>query len=139
MSTENKDELEQQDKTIRKSLAMVFIPIFLILILLSIFQNNSKSYLEKQYKKIRNNAYAGTVTNLLPDNNNGRTRAILIDDKFEKKIPFSLYKKLTIGDSLYKEMDSDFEYYILKAKGDTIKRDVNDFYRKKYFDQLNEK
>ncbi len=92
MSTENKDELEQQDKTIRKSLAMVFIPIFLILILLSIFQNNSKIYLEKQYKKIRNNTYAGTVTNLLPDNNNGRKRAILIDDKLEKNTCFLIQK-----------------------------------------------
>lgn len=139
MISENKNELEKQEKTIRKSLALVFIPIFIVIISVSLIQNNSKSYLEKEYNKIRNKSYSGKITNLLSEKDNGRTRSILINNNWEKEIPFFIYEKLNIGDSLYKQTDSDFEYYVRKSKKDTIKRDVNEFYRKKYFDKLNEK
>lgn len=139
MISENKNELEKQEKTIRKSLALVFIPIFIVIISVSLIQNNSKSYLEKEYNKIRNKSYSGKITNLLSEKDNGRTRSILINNNWEKETPFFIYEKLNIGDSLYKQTDSDFEYYVRKSKKDTIKRDVNEFYRKKYFDKLNEK
>ncbi|EDM43360.1 hypothetical protein SCB49_01357 [unidentified eubacterium SCB49] len=135
---ENKEELVTQEKTIRKSLALVFIPIFIGVILISILQGNSESYLEKKYMKIRKDSYSGKITSLLNDTQ-GRTRPILIGNKWRKKVPFFIYKKLTLGDSIYKKTDSDFEYYILKSANDTIKRDINSFYRKKYFDKLNEK
>lgn len=136
---ENENELKKQERTIRKSLALVFIPIFIVIISISLIQNNSESYLEKKYKEIRNNSYSGKITSLLLDKDNGRTRPILIDNKWEKEIPFFIHEKLNIGDSLYKITDSDFEYYVRKLKKDTIKRDVNKFYREKYFDKLNEK
>jgi hypothetical protein len=139
MSTENKTELKKQEKTIRKSLALVFIPIFIVIISISLIQNNSQNYLKKEYEKIRNNSYSGKITSLLLDKDNGRTRPILIDNKWEKEIPFFIHEKINIGDSLYKKIDSDFEYYVRNSKTDTIKRDVNEFYRKKYFDKLNEK
>ena len=139
MSTENKNELKKQEKTIRKSLALVFIPIFIVIISVSLIQNNSQNYLKKEYEKIRNNSYSGKITSLLLDKDNGRTRPILIDNKWEKEIPFFIHEKINIGDSLYKKIDSDFEYYVRNSKTDTIKRDVNEFYRKKYFDKLNEK
>ncbi len=139
MSTENKNELKKQEKTIRKSLALVFIPIFIVIISISLIQNNSQNYLKKEYEKIRNNSYSGKITSLLLVKDNGRTRPILIDNKWEKEIPFFIHEKINIGDSLYKKIDSDFEYYVRNSKTDTIKRDVNEFYRKKYFDKLNEK
>lgn len=138
MNKENKNELEKQEKTIRKSIALVFIPIFIVIISISIIQNDSESYLEKNYKKIRNNSYSGKITSLL-NKTQGRTRPILIDNKWEKEIPFFIHKKLKVGDSLFKKVNSDFEYYITNSKADTIKRDVNTFYRKKYFDKLNKK
>jgi len=136
---ENKNELKKQERTIRKSLALVFISIFIVIISISLIQNNSESFLEKEYKNIRNDSYSGKITNLLSDKDNGRTRPILIDNKWEKEIPSFIHEKLNIGDSLFKKTDSDFEYYVRKSKTDTIKRDVNKFYRKKYFDKLNEK
>ena len=139
MSTENKKELKKQEKTIRKSLAYVFIPILIVIISISLIQNNSESFLEKEFKNIRNNSYSGKITSLLSEKDNGRTRPILIENKWEKQIPFFIHKKLNVGDSLFKKADSDFEYYIRKLNKDTIKRDVNKFYRKKYFDKLNEK
>ena len=139
MSTENKKELKKQEKTIQKSLAYVFIPILIVIISISLIQNNSVSFLEKEYKNIRNNSYSGKITSLLSEKDNGRTRPILIENKWEKQIPFLIHKKLNVGDSLFKKADSDFEYYIRKLNKDTIKRDVNKFYRKKYFDKLNEK
>jgi hypothetical protein len=135
----NTKELNKQEKTIRKSLAIVFIPIFIIIISISLIQNNSQNYLKKEYEKIRNNSYSGKITSLLLDNDNGRTRTILIDNKWEKEIPFFIHEKLNIGDSLYKKTDSDFEYYVGNSKADTLKRDVNKFYRKKYFDKLKQK
>ncbi|MGY8939660.1 MAG: hypothetical protein ACKVK4_06725 [Flavobacteriales bacterium] len=137
MKTENNIELKKQDRTIRKSLAFVFIPIFIVIISISLVQNNSKSYLEEEYKKIQNNSYSGKVTSLL-NKIQGRTRPILIDNKWEKEIPFFIYEKLNVGDSLYKKTNSDFEFYIRKSKTDTIKRDVNKFYRTKYYKKLNE-
>jgi len=139
MSTENKKELKKQEKTIRKSLAYVFIPILIVIISMSLIQNKSESFLEKEFKNIRNNSYSGKITSLLSEKDNGRTRPILIENKWEKQIPFFIHKKLNVGDSLFKKADSDFEYYIRKLNKDTIKRDVNKFYRKKYFDKLNEK
>jgi hypothetical protein len=136
---ENKAELEKQEKTIVKNLAFVFIPIFIVIISVSMIQNNSKDYLEREYKKIRNNSYSGKITSLLLEKNNGRTRTILIDNKWEKEIPFFIHEKLNVGDSLFKKTDSDFEYYIRNSKTDTIKKDVNKFYRKKYFEKLNDK
>ncbi len=139
MNKKNKNELEQQEKTIRKSLALVFIPIFIVLISISLIQNDSEIYLEKKYKNIQNTSYSGKITSLLPEKGNGRGRSILIDNKWEKRIPFFIHEKLNVGDSLFKKAGSDFEYYILKLKIDTIKVDLNKFYREKYFDKINGK
>ena len=139
MNTENKNELEKQDKTIRKSLAIVFIPILIFLITVILIQNNSENYLENKYKRIRNNSYSGKITSLLLNRMKGRVRPILINNKFEKEIPYFIHEKLNVGDSLFKKRESDFEYYILNSKADTIKRDVNKFHREKYFEKLNEK
>ena len=139
MNKKNKNELEQQEKTIRKSLALVFIPIFIVLISISLIQNDSEIYLEKKYKNIQNTSYSGKITSLLPEKGNGRGRSILIDNKWEKRIPFFIQEKLKVGDSLFKKAGSDFEYYILKLKIDTIKVDLNKFYKEKYFDKINGK
>ena len=82
MNKKNKNELEQQEKTIRKSLALVFIPIFIVLISISLIQNDSEIYLEKKYKNIQNTSYSGKITSLLPEKGNGRDRSILIDNKW---------------------------------------------------------
>lgn len=139
MKTENKNEDEIQERTIRKSLALVFIPIFVLIISISLIRDNSLGYLEKEYNKIRQESYSGKITSLLLDKGNGRSRPIVIDNKWTKEIPFFIHEKLNVGDSLYKKSDSDFEYYILNPKTDTIKRDVNKFLRKKYFNKLNKK
>lgn len=139
MNLENKNELKKQERTIRKSLAFVFIPILIFLIIVIVIQNNSESYLEKEYLKIRNESYSGKVTNLLLNRMKGRMRPILIDNKFEKEVPYFIHEKLNIGDSLFKKSESDFEYYILNSKTDTIERDLNKFRREKYFDKLNVK
>ena len=139
MNIENKNELKKQDRAIRKSLALVFIPILIFLIIVIVIQNNSESYLEKEYKKIRNESYSGKVTNLLLNRMKGRMRPILINNKFEKEIPYFIHEKLNVGDSLFKKSESDFEYYILNSKADTIERDLNKFHREKYFEKLNEK
>ncbi|TLF46400.1 hypothetical protein [Maribacter aurantiacus] len=132
-------ELEKQERTIRKSLAIVFIPIFLMIISIALIQQNSLSYLEKEYYKCHNDSYSGNITSLLLERTKGRTRPILIDNKWEKEVPFFIHEKLTVGDSLFKEPESDFDYFVLISKTDTIKRDLNKLLRKKYFEKLNKK
>ena len=139
MKTENKEDLIDPEKTIRKSLAVVLIPIFIILIIVLSIRNNSLSYLEKEYKAVRNSSYSGKITDLLLNEDNGANRPILIDNKWKKEIPYYIHQKLTVGDSLYKKAKSDFEYYVRPSKTDVIKRDVNKFYREKYFTKVNEK
>jgi len=139
MDTEDKNQLKKQDKTIRKSLAIVFIPILIFIIAIITIQNNSENYLEKQYNRIRDESYSGKITSLLLNRMKGRMRPILISNKLEKKVPYFIYEKLNVGDSLFKKNESDFEYYILYSKGDTIERDLNKFYREKYLNKLKEK
>ena len=97
------------------------------------------SFLENKYKSIHNSYYSGKITNLFLNTNNGRTRTILIDNKWNKEIPFFIHEQLKVGDSLYKITESDFEYYMINSNRDTIKRDVNKFYRTKYFNKLKER
>ena len=87
MNIENKNELKKQDMKIRKSLAIVSIPILIFLIVVITIQNNSESYLEKEYNRIRNESYSGKITSLLLNRMKGRMRPILINNKSEKEIP----------------------------------------------------
>ena len=138
MKTENNIELKKQDKTIRKSLAFVSIPILIILIIIISIQNNSSGFLEKEYLKIYESSYSGIITNMFKERNEGRTRPILLNNKLEKVIPFYIYDKLEVGDSIVKKPKSDIEFYI-KKNGEIFERDINRFYRKKYFDKMNKK
>jgi hypothetical protein len=65
-------------------------------------------------------------------------RPILLNNKLEKYIPFYIYEKLEVGDSIVKKRNSDIEWYI-KKNGEIIQRDMNRFYREKHFEKLNKK
>ena len=66
------------------------------------------------------------------------SRPILLNNKLEKVIPFYIYDKLQVEDSIVKKPKSDIEFYI-KKNGEIFERDINRFYRKKYFDKMNKK
>jgi ABC-type lipoprotein release transport system permease subunit len=138
MKTEDNIELKKQDRTIRKSLAFVFVPILIILIIVISIQNNSSGFLEKEYLKVNESSYSGIITNMFKERSEGRTRPILMNNKLEKYIPFYIFEKLEVGDSIVKKQHSDIELYI-KKNGEIIERDINSFYRKKHFEKLNEK
>ena len=69
METKNNIELKKKDRTIRKSLAFVFIPILIILIIIISIQNNSSGFLEKEYLKINESSYSGIITNMFKERN----------------------------------------------------------------------
>ena len=48
------------------------------------------------------------------------SRPILLNNKLEKVIPFYIYDKLEVGDSIVKKPKSDIEFYI-KKNGEIIK------------------
>ncbi|WP_298419454.1 hypothetical protein [uncultured Kordia sp.] len=129
------EELVTQDQTIRKTLAMVFIPMFLILAVMIYFRNNSTDYIEDEYLKIHNASYSGVITNMYEEQTGRGIRIVLMNDKTQKKIHQSIYYQLSIGDSIIKRPQSDIVYYI-KKDGDTIEEDINSFYRDKYFEKL---
>ncbi|REG86055.1 hypothetical protein [Winogradskyella sediminis] len=139
MNPDDNAELIIQQKSISKALALIFIPIFLIIVGLTLIRNNSLSFLEKKYRSIHNSYYSGKITNLFLETNSGAQRTIRIDNTWNKEIPFFIYNELNIGDSLFKIAESDFEYYIKTANNDTIIWDVNKFYRTKYLNKLNKK
>jgi len=128
-------ELEKQDRTIRRTLASVFVPIFLILFIIIYFRNNSVDFIEKEYLKIHNSSYSGVITNLYEEKNSGPVRKILINDKIELSVPFYIHEKLNLGDSIVKKKESDIQLYI-KKNGIIIKDDINTHYRKKYYEKL---
>jgi hypothetical protein len=138
MYTENRKELIKQDKTIKKNLAYIFIPILIVLVTIILIQNNSTTFLEREYLQINESSYSGIITNMFEERNEGRTRSILLNNKLEKSIPFYIYKKLEVGDSIVKKSKSDIEFYI-KKNGVIIERDINSFYREKYLKKMKEK
>lgn len=139
MRTEHNKGVVNQTLTLKKALAFVLIPTLILSIIILKFQTNSHSYLKKEYDKIHNSSYSGRITNMLPNEGDERIRLILINNNQKREVPFYIYNKLNVGDSLYKKRESDYEYYIKKTTSDTIKRDVNTFYRLKYFKKLNQR
>ncbi len=138
MKFQKNKEIKKRKNTIAKSIAYVIIPIFILTISISLIQNNSSDYLKEEYFKIHNSSYSGKITSLLENEDNGRTRSIMISNNWKKEIPFFIHDKLSKGDSLFKNSGSDSEYYILKSSNDTIQRDINKFYRNKYYKKLDE-
>ncbi|RMB56629.1 hypothetical protein EAX61_13570 [Dokdonia sinensis] len=123
-------DLEKQDRTIRRVLAQVLIPIFILIIALGYLRDNYFRDTENEYLKIRNKEYRSIIRSLGNANQQGPTRIIFINNYAQYEIPFYIYEELSVGDSIIKNRGSNFELYI-KSNGDTISRDLNSFLRSK--------
>ena len=139
MDTENKEELKKQESDINKSLFIVFIPIAIMLFIISSYQSNSLDYNKERYLKSRNKEFDGIVIKKRQEGDYVRAeRFILLNNYHEERIKNRTYNKIEIGDSVYKKSGSDSVYFCLK-NGEILVEDYNEFLRKKYFKILNEK
>jgi hypothetical protein len=61
MSKENKDEIEKQDSEIRKKLLLVFVPIVIMILIITNYQSNSLDYNKEKYFDSRNTKFNAIV------------------------------------------------------------------------------
>lgn len=119
-----------------KLLLFAFIPVIVIPAIVVSLQHKSVSFLEKEYFEIHTLSYSGIITKKLEEKSTGRTGYIVLNTEwFERKVPFYIYREIEEGDSLVKLPYCDSEWYI-KQNGEKIERDLNSFFREKYFSKL---
>ena len=116
----------------------VQIKVFLILgicillvIIITKFQSNSFDYNKSEYDAIREKKYSGKIVNLFEERNQGkRFKEVKLENGTTKEIPFFIYDKLQVGDSIIKNKNSDSVLYLRKNKI-IVSEDINQFYREK--------
>lgn len=130
-------ELYKQESEIRKKLFLVFIPIAIILIIITSYQSNSLNYNKEKYEKSRNLEFNGKVIKKKEEGNYSRAKRYVILDDYHKEIVSNhIYGKISIGDSVFKKAGNDSIHFILN-NGEIIIEDYNKFLRDNYFDLLN--
>ncbi len=132
-------ELEKQEKNIKKSLLKVFLPIIAIIIPILYFQENDLDRVRQEYEKIRNEEYQGLVLKKKEAGDYPRAeRYILLKDYRKIHISKDLFDIITAEDSVSKIEDCDSIYCYLK-NGEIAIEDINEFRRDKYFNLLDKK
>jgi hypothetical protein len=139
MSKENKDEIEKQDSEIRKKLLVVFVPIVILIFIITNYQSNSLDYNKEKYFDSRNTKFNAIVIKKRQEGNYTRAgRFVILDNYREERVENNTYYNIEIGDSVYKKSGSDSIYFHLK-NGKIIIEDCNKYLRKNYYELLNEK
>lgn len=128
----------EQYKRITLPILVVLASCILLAIFIAKIQNNSESFLYENYTKIRSLHYSGVISDKLTKENGGRIREVQLNNNSIHEIPFYIYEKLAIGDSIIKLKQSDSVIYITK-RGEKIYEDINEFYRNKYLEKINRK
>jgi hypothetical protein len=125
-------ELEKRESEIRKSLAYIFIPIAIILVIIFVYQNNSLDYKREKYLESKKKEFNGTITDKKEDGDYTRApRFMILNDYNQVQIPNEIYYQINVGDSVYKEKGKDSAYYYLK-NGKVLIEDCNEYIREDY-------
>lgn len=124
-----KNNLDFSEVQIRV-LLILGICILLVLIITKI-QSNSLKYNKIEYDAIRAKNYSGKIVNLFKERNEGkRFKQVKLENGIIKEIPFFIFDKLQVGDSIVKNKNSDSVLYLRKNKI-IISEDINQFNREK--------
>lgn len=126
-----KDTNEIQSNEIRLKVLLVLGLCIGFAILVTYLQENSKSYIKRSYFEIKNKNYSGVVSDLFKDNNKDKIKKVRLNDNSIQKVPFYIYDKLNLGDSIIKKQGSDSVIYI-KQSGERLYEDLNTLMRDKY-------
>ena len=103
----------------------------LLVIIITKFQSNSFDYNKSEYDAIREKKYSGKIVNLFEERNQGkRFKEVKLENGKTKEIPFFIYDKLQVGDSIIKNKNSDSVLYLRKNIV-IISEDINQFNREK--------
>lgn len=132
MKKDNNNEIQSNEIQFKVLLILGLCIGFAILV--TVVQENSKSYIERNYFEIKNKSYSGVISNLFKDNNEDKIKKVKLNDNSIRKVPFYIYDKLNVGDSIIKRKGSDSIIYI-KLNGEIFYEDLNDLYRNKYLNQ----
>ena len=133
----SKDELEKQEREIRKKLTLAAIPILIIVTIIVVWKDNSLDVTKKEYLKKRMKGYSGIIIKKYEEGDYPRARRYVILDNYTKvDIHDYLYNKLSIGDSVIKKSNSDSIYFYLKD-GDVQILDELKWWREKYYELKN--
>lgn len=126
-----KNTNEIQSSEIRLKVLLVLGLCIGFAILVTYLQENSKSYIKRSYLEIKNKNYSGVVSDLFKDNNKDKIKKVRLNDNSIRKVPFYIYDKLNLGDSIIKKQGSDSVIYI-KQSGERLYEDMNTLMREKY-------
>ena len=133
---ESEEELERQGSEVRKNVLLVLIPIFILIIGISIYESNSLEYNKEEYFKARKISFSGKVIKKKQDGDYPRAdRYVLLDNYHKKSVDIRIYHKVGIGDSVYKKSFSDSVYFCLK-NGEILIEDYNKYLRENYLELL---
>ena len=104
---------------------------FLFVIIITKIQSNSFKYNNREYDAIRAISYSGKIVNLFKEKNEGkRFKKVKLENGITKEIPFFIFEKLQVGDSIIKNKNSDSVLYLRKNIV-IISEDINQFNREK--------
>ena len=128
----SEQELKEQNTAIKKNLAYVFIPIFVMLICIGIYQNYSLDYKSERYIESKKIEFQGKITSKEEEGDFTRApRFMVLNGTNKIRIPNEIYYQIEIGDSVNKEKGKDSAYYYLK-NGKVIIQDCNKVIREEY-------
>lgn len=126
-----KDTNEIQSNEIQLKVLLILGLCIGFAILVTYLQENSKSYIERNYFEIKNKNYSGVISELFKYNNNDKIKKVRLNDNSIRKVPFYIYDKLNLGDSIIKKQGSDSVIYT-KQNGERFYEDLNSLMRTKY-------
>lgn len=135
----SEEELEKQESTARKYVALVLIPIAILIAIYAFWENNYSDYPKTEYIAARNLEFHGLIVNKYAEGDYPRARRyIYIASDIQEYVKKEQYDLISLGDSAYKFSGSDSVFFIL-TNGDTLICDRNEFLRKRYEEHLSKR
>lgn len=134
----SEEELKGQEKELISVGTYVFLPILFFAIIGSYFKNNSKEYIEKEYRDANEYGFSGVVYEKKIEGGEGYRfpHYLFLNTGIRWKVNSTLYDKIQIGDSIVKKTKSDSVFYYIKETNQIIIEDENLYLREKYFAKL---
>ncbi|WP_264525155.1 hypothetical protein [Flavobacterium sp. N502536] len=134
----SEEELKNQEQKIVSVLWCVFMPILFLSLIGLYFKENSKEYIERQYREANEYSFSGVVYEKKIEGGEGYRfpHYLFLNTGIRWRVNSLLYDKIQVGDSVVKKTKSDSVFYYMKKKNQIIIEDENLYLREKYFAKL---
>lgn len=136
----SEEELKRQEKKVKSVLWYIFMPILFLSLIGGYFKENSKEYIQREYKEANEYSFSGVVYEKKIEGGEGYRfpHYLFLDTGIRWRVNSLLYYKIHIGDSVVKKNKSDSVYYFMK-NNQIIIEDENLYVRQKYLTKLKQK